>query len=410
MTLADLREDPPLQDAETLTRRALLNPSRSAPLAQRINPSDKVAVLVEDSTRASPKGVILKLVLRELERAGVASQQVSVVIALGTHRPLSRKELEAAFGADIVHRYHVVNHDCRADDLVPVARLSTGTTVRLNPFVNDATFRIGLGSVFPHPLNGFGGGGKILFPGVADSGSILAHHLKHSLAEGTRLGRLEGNPFYEEITGIAKSVGLDFIVNSVLDHRDRLREVVAGDPMEAHRLGVQQSRRLLSVPFQKKSDVTVISSFPYSDGLQIMKSLAVATSVTRKGGIIALFADGTVGVPAAYAEACEAIRHEHGGGLESWVNDCFSANRTLFPGAPPEINMSLARALRTQERCKVILVNNRIPKTQVRKLGFQRARDLREAFESVQAAFSSPDVNVIPSGGMIIPLLNSFSP
>jgi len=407
ITLADFREGFSHRDAEKPTRRALLDPCGSAPLEQRVKPSDTVAVLVEDLTRASPKGVILKVLLRALERAGVSRPRVTLVMALGTHRPLSREELEAAFGPEIVHRYRVVNHDCRAHDLVPVARLSTGTTVRLNRVVHDADFRIGLGSIFPHPLNGFGGGGKILFPGVADSESILAHHLKHGLAEGSRLGRLEGNPFYEEITGIAGSVGLDFIINSVLDHRDGLHEVVAGDLMEAHRLGVQRSRQILTVPFQRKSHVTIISSFPYSDGLQIMKSLAAASLVTRKGGVIVLLADGTEGIPEAYAEACEAFRHEHGDRVGAGLLSCFAANRPILPGAPPELNMSLARALRTQDAFNVILVTNRIPEARVRQVGFQWAATLPEAFDGVDAVFLSPEVHIIPSGGVILPVLQA---
>lgn len=405
ITLADFKDDPSTKDVSILTKRALRHPSNSAPLEQRIKPRDKVAVLVEDLTRASPKGAILRILLRALEHAGVEDHRVTVVMSLGTHRALTRKELKDTFGEDVVNRYTVVNHDCQADDLVPVAKLNTGTPIKLNRIVSDAAFRIGLGSIFPHPLNGFGGGGKILFPGVADSESILTHHLKHSVAGGSRLGRLDGNPFYEEVTGIAKRVGLDFIINSVLDHQDRLYDVVAGDLMAAHLLGVQKSRQILSIPFEKKSDVTIISSFPYSDGLQIMKSLAAASMVTKAGGAIVLFADGAGGIPQAYAEACEAFRNEHGGRVQDGLLDCFAANRPIVPAGAPELNMSLARALWTQEQFKVILVTEKIPEDRVEKLGFQMARDLRDAFGFIADSYTAPEVNVVPSGGMILPVV-----
>jgi nickel-dependent lactate racemase len=199
-----------------------------------------------------------------------------LIPALGTHRALSPEELAAVYGEEAVRDYTFINHDCHAKDLAPVGRLKTGTVVKINRTVHEATFRIGIGSVFPHPMNGFGGGGKILFPGVSDFDSILEHHLKHSLRAGSELGQLEGNPFYEEVRNLAQAGGLNFIINSVLDHNDGLYGLVCGDPVEAHLAGIAISRGIISRRFQKKADLTVISSFPYTEGPQIVKPLAPA--------------------------------------------------------------------------------------------------------------------------------------
>lgn len=82
--------------------------------------------------------------------------------------------------------------DCHAPDLVPIGRLGDGTEVRNNRLAHAADFRLGIGSIFPHPLNGFGGGGKILFPGIADYDSIFTHHLRHAFRGGFALGVLAG--------------------------------------------------------------------------------------------------------------------------------------------------------------------------------------------------------------------------
>ena len=87
---------------------------------------------------------------------------------------------------------------------------------------------------------------------------------------------------------------MNFIVNSVLDHNDILYEVVCGEPVAAHQAGIAISRRILSMPFKGKSDVTIISSFPYTEGTQIMKPMAPASEITRLGGTVILAADCSV--------------------------------------------------------------------------------------------------------------------
>ena len=108
----------------------------------------------------------------------VGGHRNSTAITLGTHRTLSTAELEAGYGADIVSRYRFINHDCHGSDLVANREIGNSAPVKINHHVYEANFRIGIGSIFPHPLKGFGGGGKILFPGIADFESIFQHHLK----------------------------------------------------------------------------------------------------------------------------------------------------------------------------------------------------------------------------------------
>ena len=134
-----LFEDRAYEDrAAGLARSALENPVGSTALPQRISSSDTVAVLVEDLTRASPKEIILKAVLEDLEKAGVPDGNISVVIALGTHRGLTREELKGTFGTGLLGRYRFINHDCRGPDLVAAGRLRSGRTVKINRAVHQA--------------------------------------------------------------------------------------------------------------------------------------------------------------------------------------------------------------------------------------------------------------------------------
>jgi nickel-dependent lactate racemase len=405
LTFAAFEDRQERGDVETLTKRVLKAPVRSAPLRERISPSDTVAVLIEDQTRSSPKKSILKALLEELDEARIPRENIFIIVALGTHRQPTSDEQEAIYGVDAVRKYSFLNHSCYAPDLVPVAKLNTGTPVKINRRVHEATFKIGIGSIFPHPMNGFGGGGKILFPGVADFDSILEHHLKHSFRGGSELGNLEGNPFYEEVCTLARAAGLDFIINSVLDHNDRLYDLVCGDPVEAHLAGIHACKRIISMKFQKQADLTVTSTFPYTEGPQIMKPLAPASMITKEGGAIILVADCTVPLPDAYIEACERFRRNYAGNLGEGVLGLFADNRRIIEEGSPELNMSLAQALLAQHKFKVILVSEDIPRDTAERLGFVFAEDLNQAFVMTETFFSSPEVHIVPSGGVILPVL-----
>ena len=393
------------KDAEAMTRQALETPIGSKRLGDRISPSDTVAVLIEDLTRPSPKKPILKGLLEELRTARLPKENIAIIVALGTHRKLSRHELANGFGEDVVETYSIMNHDCRSPDLVPVANLKTGTPVKINRKVYDANFRIGVGSVCPHSMNGFGGGGKILFPGVADFDSIQEHHFRYSFQAGSELGRLQGNPFYGEVCDLARAGKLDFILNGVLDHNDRLYDLVCGDPFEAHLAGIDLSRRVISMRFEKKADVTLVSSSPYTEGPQIMKALAPASKVTKEGGVIILVADCTTPLPETYVQGCERFRMKHHERLKENVLSFFESNRCIVEGGPPEFNMSVARSLLTQNDFKLVLVSEDIPRGTAERLGFFYAADLNHAFDLAETFFPFPEVHVFPSAGGILPVL-----
>ncbi|MFH1954876.1 MAG: nickel-dependent lactate racemase [Pseudomonadota bacterium] len=407
LTFASLDDQPQPKDVSGLTRKALSAATGSSPLNERLSPSDTVAILIEDLTRASPKGIILKAVLEELEKACISRNNITIVIALGTHRGLTPEELEVTFGRDLVTRYTFINHDCHSPDLIPSGRLTTGRAVKINRAVHEARFRIGIGSIFPHPMNGFGGGGKILFPGVADFDSILEHHFQFTFHEGAGLGKIEGNLFYEQVCAIATAARLDFIINSILDQKDHVNDLVCGDPVHAHLAGIEKSKRIISREFQRKADLTVITSFPYTEGPQIVKPLAPASMVTKEGGCIILCADLTGDLPDAFVESFDRFHAEYGDDLLGGVLDHFKKNRLIMKGGAIDFNMALGMTLAIQHRFRIILVSQEIPKEKVEKMGFMYARDLQEAFDLVNAICPRPDVHIIPSGGVILPVLRS---
>ena len=407
LTFATFQEHTGREDVGRLARMALERPVGSRPLKDLISPKTRIAILIEDKTRASPKKIILRVLLEELARIGVARENVSVIVALGTHAPLSLEEMSAVYGEDAVREYSFFNHDCKAPDLVAVAKLKSGTPVKINRRVAEADFKIGLGSIFPHPMNGFGGGCKILFPGVADFDSILEHHLRYSFREGSSFGQVQGNVFHSEVCRLSKAAGLDFILNTVLDHNDGFYELVCGEPVEAQTAGIELCKSIVSRPFPKKADLTVISGFPYSEGPQIMKPLAPAGMITRKGGVIVLVARCTSRLPEFYLAACQRFRMKYAGRLKDGVVELFESQRRIAEEGPPELNMGMAQGLTVLSDFRIILVSDEFPREAAERLGFLFAENLDKAFAMSADFVTKPEVHVVPSGGVILPVMNA---
>jgi nickel-dependent lactate racemase len=406
LSFPDFPDNGKTANVNKLTKEALNKPIQSPALNDLLSPTDSIAIIIEDLTRTSPKRLILKVVLDSLNEIGIPEKNINIIIATGTHRGLNHEELEGAFGRGFLDRYAFSNHDCRASDLVPIGMLKTGCEVKINRKVFNADFRIGIGSISPHPMNGFGGGGKILFPGVADFNSILHHHLKYTFHEGTGLGKIRGNIFYDEVCAITRSAKLHFVINSILDQKDQAYDLVSGDPVHAHLAGIERSKAIISQRFSRKADLTIITSFPYAEGPQIVKPLVPASIVTKEGGCIILAADCTGNLPDDFIDSFESFHSKYGHNLLGGVMEYFENNRLIMEGGAIDFNMALGLTLALQHRFKIILVSKDIPRVTGEKMGFLYADNLEQAFElSETVCIPNPEVHVIPSGGVILPVI-----
>ncbi len=404
LTLAEFNESHVYADTDELAVKAIDNPVDAEPLESQLKPHHKVAILIEDNTRNSPKKEILKILLERLKDLSIPRSKISIIIALGTHGHLNYNEMVCTYGEEVVKNYSIVNHDCLSPDLVPVGKLESDTVVKINRRAYEADFRIGIGSIFPHPLNGFGGGGKIMFPGISNFDAILEHHMRYAFRKVV-LGDLTLNPFYEEVTALASAGRLDFIINSVLDHNDNLYQVVAGHPVHAHSKGAGICKRIISKTFNKKADITIISAFPYTQATQLMKPLEPASIITKDQGVIILAGKCTSAFKSEYLEACQAFREKHRGRLKEALFECFNSGQRILPNGAPELNMSMAQVILALEKYQVIMFSKEVPSVDAEKLGFIYAATIEDAIDKSAQFIPNPSVNIVPSGGVIIPEL-----
>jgi len=406
LTFADFKEGKKETDLKQLLKRAIENPIKSPKLQDMLSPSDKIAILVEDLTRPSPKRIILETLLEEIEeKINPPKGNISIIIALGTHRKLRENEFKNVFGEKLLSQYSVKNHNCFDADMVAVSKLNESRTVKINRQVAEADFKIGIGSILPHPMNGFGGGAKILFPGVADFDSIKEHHLQYTFHKGTALGRIDGNIFYERVTSIAKDAKLDFVINTIISQDDKVSDIVCGHPLYAHLAGIKMSKDIISQKFFKKSDLTVITSFPYSEGPQIVKPIIPASMITKEKGCIILVANCTSNLPDPFIDAFSKFHLKYGKSLFKAVKNYFKSNRLILEDGAIDFNMALGLTLATQDRFKMILVSDDIPKQKAEKMGFIYANNLDKAFEIGLKVCQGNTLNIVPAGGVILPVI-----
>jgi lactate racemase len=210
----DLRPSAPRHGPESaeLVKNALDRPLDGLPLAELARGRHRVAVLVPDATRKAWLPEVLPLLLHRLRHAGVGDEQVTVLVACGTHLAVPEGEFEHVAGP-LPAGVALVQHDSRdAAALAPVGVLPSGLAVRLSRTVLDADLVVAVSKVQHHYFAGFGGGPKMVFPGVAGYDEIQANHAKViDLAAspphrhpGCEPGRLFGNPVAEEIAAAAR--------------------------------------------------------------------------------------------------------------------------------------------------------------------------------------------------------------
>ncbi len=266
-------------EISSLIKAALDKPIGAQPLSILLRQPSRICVLIPDSTRKDLGAELLDYLLPHL-----AGHEVEVGVATGKHPPEHPKGDQW-------------QHNARSTDLVTVGHTSFGTEVAYPPRVIEADLRICLGEIRPHYFAGYAGGAKTLFPGVAGEAGIWHNHTLKASA-GARLGQVDDNPCRRDMEEAAQLAGPSFIINVVRAADGSISEIVAGDPIQAHRAGTQRARPYFEVEVQQHFNSVLISDrTPVTMNLyQACKLLPPAGRILREGGTIILAAECTEGI------------------------------------------------------------------------------------------------------------------
>lgn len=371
-----------------MVKRALAAPISSPRLSEIVCEDSKVALIVDDWTRSTPVNQIVPVVLEELHSAGVRRENVSIVVALGTHQRMPQEAVAERVGEAVFRGYRVSQHDCQAKDLVPIGRLSTGGEVKINPIVAQADVRIGVGSIVPHHITGFGGGSKIIMPGISNFEAVREHHLHFTLQPNCYIGNLETNPAYQENCRLAEMAQLHFIVNCVYDSHAKVVDVVAGHFHKAHLAGAERSKENYGFPLHELADVTITSAYPYLEGPQVVKPVvSAALAATKPGGSVIIVAASRSQLPEPMLAAFDAVYSRALARRES----------AFFTPALIYVPACVARN-------SITMVSRDLDERSITRLGFRYADSLEEAIERESRARPQATVNIFPIGGLLLPL------
>jgi lactate racemase len=249
----------PLVDVERSINDALGHPIGTTPLRDMARPGQRVCIVFTDITRTCPDHLLIPPMLAELEQAGVRSDDITLLCAIGMHRPSTPEEKTIKLGADVASRYRVIDSEPQNPKaLVDLGVTPGGVPVSLHRAVVEADLLISTGIVEPHQYAGYSGGGKTVAVGAA--GEALIAHTHGSVFvdhPGTRLGRIEGNPFHDAITETSRRAGLRFIINVVLDEDKHILRVAAGEPELAFLDLVAFAKSIYGVPIPSHFDIVI---------------------------------------------------------------------------------------------------------------------------------------------------------
>ena len=295
-------DTPALSDDQL--RETLQQPLGTEPLRALAQGKKQAVILFDDLTRPAPTWKILPFVLDELQAAGLSDDQIRFVGAFANHAAMCQEDFVKKLGAEVVRRFRIYNHN-PYEHLVDLGQTNRGTPILINREVMACDLKIGIGGLIPHLGAGFGGGAKMVLPGVAGIASAGHNHLKiggiggdRSTPRKFRLGQVEDNPLREDIEEAVRKVGLDIKIDLLINNRREIVGVFAGDFITQHRAGVEQAKQLYTTPVAKDCDIVVTNAYPIEN--QAIKGSWPSRFSLKEGGIAVMVVQSVEGQAAHY--------------------------------------------------------------------------------------------------------------
>jgi nickel-dependent lactate racemase len=383
-----------------IIRSGIENPIQSPRLAAMVRPGNRVLILVDDNTRTTPIKEILPALLAELKNGGVPPEHIELLVALGTHRPMSPAEQEMKFGRHICEAYAIHMHQWNNPaELHHLGTTAGGTVIEVNKRLLDADLIIGVGQIVPHRVAGYSGGSKIVQPGVCGGVTTGQTHWLSAKFKGEEIMGKIDNEVRAEINQVGIKANLKFIVNAVMDLNDGIVELVCGDPIAAFRAGAMLSRHIFGAEISSRADIVISDSYPADlEMWQASKGIYASDLAVRDGGVIVM-------VSPCYEGVCA----EHPDVLKYGYLTYSEVKRLVDCGEIADLTLAahlihVGRVIR--EKASTILVSSGIEASISESLGFIAADHPQEALEKAFALVGKhATVCVLQHAGHILPII-----
>ena len=376
---------------EAEVQRALENPIGAPRLREIVKPGEKIAVVTSDITRPCPSYHIMPPLLDELYAAGCKPEDITLVFALGSHRPQTEAEKQHLAGERAFHEIKCVDSD--PSDCVHIGVTDCGTPVDITRVVAEADRRICLGNIEYHYFAGYSGGAKAIMPGSSTPEAIQHNH-SMMVREEACAGNLEANPLRMDLEQAAAMTGVDFIVNVVLDEHKQIVRAVAGDLVKAHREGCKFLDKMYLKQIDSRADIVLVSQGGAPKDLnlyQTQKALDNAKHAVKPGGAIILIGSCKEGLGSKV--------------FEEWLFSAPTAHSMIERiGRDFQLGGHKAAAIAmVLENAEIYLVSE-MEDELVKRIFLKPAKSAQEAFDAAFARLG-PEATVLamPYGGSTLP-------
>jgi lactate racemase len=265
-------EPEPVPSATESAREALESPVAGPRFSELLQGASSVAVIIDNQFRPTPASKLLPPVLDAIEAAG---SDACVITANGKVFPLSESDIEQKVGRDNLDRMErlgiplLQNEPRNADAYTYLGVTSRGTPLWIHEEVARRDVKIAIGQAQANHW-GYGGGGKLVMPGVSSDETIESNHCNFVPSPQTHYGALAG-PMRSDIDEVATMAGLDATMNVLLDTRGRVIELNFGSHPASHRLAIERFNEIYAyespVAQKGQADIAVCGVFAPTDHL-----------------------------------------------------------------------------------------------------------------------------------------------
>ena len=268
----------------------------------------KVLLIVPDGTRTAPVGLLFKTIHAQI---GSATKNIDVLIALGTHQPMSeaaiceRLELTPDQRKGAYARVRFFNHAWNdpaalknigaipADDISALTNglFAMDVPVEVNKLVFNYDQIIIVGPVFPHEVVGCSGGNKYLFPGVSGPQILNFFHWLGAVVTNPMIIGNKWTPVRKVVDRAGAMVRVDKLCFCMVVDGKRLAGVYAGTPEQAWDAASDHSRRI-HITYKDRPFHTILSCAPpmYDELWTGGKAMYKLEPVLADGGELTIYA------------------------------------------------------------------------------------------------------------------------